>query len=463
MPGFSWNLGRVADLVAGRVVGDPGIVPSGVYIDSRVAGDGRLFVAIRGDRFDGHDFARAAAEGGAAAVLAQREIEGCGVPVVVAQDSLLALQRLGAARRRLFRGPVLAVTGSSGKTTTRSILAAIVSTRRETLQPARNFNNHIGVPLTLLEMDPGIHGAAVLELGCSDFGEISLLTELSSPDVGLVTNVGPAHLEKLGDLDGVARAKGELFAGLPATGCAVVNLDDRRVAAMRTTAGRRITFSVEGSADVSLIERKPEGALGQRLKISFGEEEIEARFALPGHHNAVDAVAACAAAMAAGVDASGAAEGLGSVTATPGRLQLREGPSGSILLDDTYNANPASVRAALGVLAEIATGGRQLAVLGDMLELGSGSDDAHLEVGEQAARGGLEMLVTMGESGRLIGEGAVGAGLERGRWRCARDHREAARVVAEILRSNDALLIKGSRGMAMEKVVSALLEGHRAN
>jgi len=458
MADLGWSVEQVGALAGGRVLGNGGREIERVVIDSREDVRGAMFVALAGERFDGHDFVAQAATGGAAAVMVSRAAVGLDLPQVVVADTLIALQELGLARRRRFGGPVIAITGSSGKTTTRRLLAAIVSRRFETHQPVKNFNNHVGVPLTLLGLEAR-HRAAVLELGCSGFGEIALLTRLCEPNIGLVTNVGPAHLEQLGDLDGVARAKGELFTELNADAVAVVNLDDPRVAAMNRRPAKKVTFGRSAEADVRLVDRRTEELAGQLVAIETGGRRIEARLSLLGAHNAANALAAAAAAVALGLTDAEIADGLSAAEPMPGRLALRPGPLGSQLIDDTYNANPASTSAALEVLTEVAPAGRRIAVLGDMLELGEASLRAHLEVGARAARRDLALLVTVGERGASIGRGAVEAGLPDELHRHAADHAQAARMVRERLCQGMAVLIKGSRGMRMERVLLALTEG----
>jgi len=458
MADLGWSLGRIGELTGGRVLGDGAPTIDSVVIDSREEVSGALFVALAGERFDGHDFVEQAIDAGAAAVLVSRELEGIGAPQVVVEDTLTALQALGLARRREFDGPVVAITGSSGKTSTRRLLAPIVSARHATHQPVENYNNHFGVPLTLLGLERR-HEAAVLELGCSGFGEIELLTRLSEPTLGLVTNVGPAHLEQLGDLDGVARAKGELFARMAEQATAVVNLDDPRVAAMPLRPARQVTFGRGADADVRLIERRTDRAAGQRIAIEVGGRRIEARLSLLGIHSASNALAAAAAAVALGFTDTEIVEGLAAAEPVPGRLVPLTGPHESLVIDDTYNANPASTGAALEVLSEVCSAGRRIAVLGDMLELGEAAQRAHLEIGARAARRELALLVTVGELAEAIGRGAREAGLAPERHSHAADHAAAARLVRERIGEGMAVLVKGSRGMRMEQVVAALLEG----
>ena len=300
MADLSWNLGVVARLVGGSLIGEETPVPDRVVIDSRQDVKGALYVALKGERFDGHEFVGDVAAADAAGVMVERSIDGIGVPQIVVSNTLEALQTLGLARRKMLEGQLVAITGSSGKTTTRKLAASILSQRFSTHQPIRNFNNHIGVPLTLLDLEER-HETAVLELGCSDFLEIEQLTKISSPDIALVTNVGPAHLEKLGDLNGVARAKGELFLNLEPGAIALVNLDDPHVARMPSRAERRITFGSGPHADIQLVERRPRGRSGQTVVMDLRGETMEALLPLPGEHNARNALAAAAIGVAAGL------------------------------------------------------------------------------------------------------------------------------------------------------------------
>ena len=457
MTALGLTLGQIARVVKGTLYGDASMVMDDVSIDSRETCNG-LFIAIVGDRFDGHDFASVAVSGGAAAVLVHKTIDGLVVPSVRVSDTLAALQALGMEKRRLFEGRVAAITGSSGKTTTRRILTAILATEHNTHGPIRNFNNHIGLPLTLLGLE-ATHEAAVLELGCSDFGEIAALTRMADPDVGLVTNVGAAHLEKLGSLDGVARAKGELFSGMREDTVAVVNMDDPRVASMPIQSKRVVRYGRKTGADVRLILREGLGIDGQRLVFSLFGRELVATLPLLGGHNALNALAATAAASMMGIPDTLIVSGLSGVTPEPGRLDPRRAAAGGTVIDDTYNANPNSMRAALVTLGESGKDKKTVAVLGDMLELGEQSAAAHLEIGRAVAHSGIDQLVTLGDQGRLIGEGAVSAGMSPTMWRHETDHDRAADWLATQMNEDVVVLVKGSRGMAMEKVVGPLIKG----
>ncbi len=458
MTGLDWSLGKIAEIVDGKLYGEASSTVQQVVIDSRGEVASALFVAVRGERFDGHDFLDDVSAKKAIAVLVEKQVAKLSIPHIVVKSSINALGALGLARRCELSGPVVAITGSSGKTTTRRLLASIMGERYVTHQPVGNYNNHIGVPLTLLGIEAR-HEAAVLELGCSDFGEIATLTKYSDPDVALVTNVGPAHLEKLVDLEGVSKAKGELFTQIRDDTTAVINLDDPKVAAMPQRAGRRISFSTKQNADVRLIMSRPAGTEGQELVFDIQGKRVEGVTALIGAHNAVNATAAGAAALAVGLGRDEIVAGLARTTPQSGRLALKEGFSETTVIDDTYNANPASMRAAIAVLTELKNNGRAIAVLGDMLELGKQSESRHLALGRYVVEQGVELLVTMGKLGAFIDQGAAEAGLPLDRRLRASDHADAAELVRERVEKGDAILVKGSRGMQMEKVVPHLLKG----
>jgi UDP-N-acetylmuramoyl-tripeptide--D-alanyl-D-alanine ligase len=453
----AWTTGRVAEIVGGELHGAADVALRSVVIDSREGAPGALFVGLKGDRADGADFAGDAVSRGAAAVLTTQRDAGVPAVRIRVADTLPALQRLGLENRRRFHGRVAAITGSTGKTTTRRLVAAISGESAKTLEPQKNYNNHIGVPLTLLHLEHD-HERAVLELGCSDFGQIALLSSLALPDVALVTNVGPAHLEKLGSLDGVARAKGELFGALCADATAVVNLDDPRVAAMGTGGARRVTYGAAPQADVRFLERRALGAAGQIVRARILGRDVDLELKLAGRHNAANAVAAAAAGIVLGCTIEDVITGLASVAATPGRLYVCRGARGTVVIDDTYNANPSSMAAALEALEELAPRDQRIAVLADMLELGASSASAHREIGGAAARVGLKRLVTFGEGGRCLGEAALAAGLRREAWRHVDGQEEAGVRALESANPGDAILIKGSRGMRMENVVQAVRE-----
>ncbi len=446
---MNWLLSRVAQAVAGRLVGAD-LPLSGVSTDTRAIAPGQLFVALRGERFDAHDFLAPAVASGATALLVADETKlPAGVSAVVVDDTRLALGRLAAAWRAEFSIPVIAVTGSNGKTTTKEMIAAILKAAfgDAVLATRGNFNNDIGLPLTLLGLN-ATHRAAVIEMGMNHPGEIAYLAPLGAPTVALVTNAQRAHLEGMGDLDEVAREKGSIFAGLQADGIAVINADDAYAEAWKAMAAPHAvrTFGVDHAADV--FGKVRQHGLETALEVIAPEGEAAIRLSIPGRHNARNAMAAAAACLAAGLPLSAVLAGLEGFAGVKGRLQRRAGKNGAEILDDTYNANPDSVRAGIDVLA--ATIGRKLLVLGDMGEIGEASGQYHDEIGGYAKSQGVDRLYALGDAAqqavRNFGEGA--------RHYCNVDKLVAA--VDKELGPETTVLVKGSRFMKMERVADAL-------
>ena len=436
---------RLAEWTGGRLEGRAARDAfRGVAIDSRAVRPGNLFVALRGPNFDGHAFAAEAVAAGAGALLVERAVDA-DAPQVVVPDTVAALGDLGATWRRRFRGPVIAVTGSNGKTTVKECLRAIAAAAGPVLSTRGNLNNHIGVPLMLCELDPAEHQAAVIEMGANHPGEIAYLAQLARPAVGVVTNAGAAHLEGFGSIAGVARAKGELYAALPADGVAAIPATDGHADLWRWLAGgrRRIEFAADAPAAVSV---RP-AAAGIVLEIDGSTRTLE--FPLPGAHNRHNAAAAAAAAHGAGFAPETIAAGLAAVEPVAGRLVRRSGPGGAVILDDSYNANPGSFAAALAVLAE--QPGRRWAVVGEMAELGRATAEAHRALGADAQAAGVGRLWAFGPSARETvagfgGEAAVVDDLDR----------LAERLRGE-LDAEVSLLVKGSRSNRLERLVERLL------
>jgi UDP-N-acetylmuramoyl-tripeptide--D-alanyl-D-alanine ligase len=446
---MNWLLSQIALAVGGRLIGADLAIDS-VSTDTRAIGPDQLFVALAGERFDAHDFLDQATTAGAAALLvADADKLPAGVSAVVVDDTRLALGRLAAAWRAKFSLPVIAVTGSNGKTTTKEMIAAILKAAfgAAVLSTRGNLNNDIGLPLTLLGLRAS-HRAAVIEMGMNHPGEIAYLAPIGAPTVALITNAQRAHLEGMGDLDEVAREKGAIFSGLPADGIAVINADDAYADFWRSMAGGRPvrTFAIDGAADVTGNVRQH--GLEIALDLTAPEGQATLTLSIPGRHNARNAVAAAAACLAAGVPLAAVAEGLAAFSGVKGRLQRRAGKQGAEILDDTYNANPDSVRAGIDVLA--ATIGRKLLVLGDMGEIGEASGQYHDEIGGYAKSQGVDRLFALGDQAQLavrnFGEGA--------RHYCNVDKLIAA--VDKELGPETTVLVKGSRFMKMERVADAL-------
>ncbi len=460
-PGPSFTAGELAAATGGRWLGDRPAPVAGISTDTRAILAGSAFLALRGERFDGHDFLAEAARSGASCAVVARGRAVAGppeLPLLEVEDTLPALGAIARLHRLRFSIPVVGVTGSNGKTTTREMIAGILATRGPVLATEGNLNNEVGVPLTLLRLGSS-HTAAVIEMGMSHRGEIGRLTAMAEPRVGVVTNAFPAHLEGLGSVDGVAEAKGELYKGLPASGIVIANADDPRMLHRARKSGRRVlTFSGGGAkgADVSVLSVLSQDPEGMRFLLGIGTKEVEVRLPLVGRHNAVNAAAAAAAALSLGCSDREIVRGLAGVRPVGRRLRVERLPSGVLLVDDCYNANPASMKAALLTLRELAGPGRALAALGDMLELGPTEDELHRELGRDAAAAGLAALATFGPRARLARLAALEAGMNPSDTFHTEDPLPLVAFVRERLRPGDVLLVKGSRGMKLERLVEAL-------
>lgn len=461
---------------ARRVSGEPReLLLRGVTTDGRAVPSGGLFIALSGERFDGADFAPQAVSAGASAVLvnasrAAQVAQACPDATVLSVDSTLrALSMLARWHRERMPARVVAVTGSNGKTTTKELVRFALSTSGPTHATLGNLNNEIGAPLSLLGLRSE-HRFAVFELGMNHEGEIARLTAMTRPDVGVVTNVAAVHVEGLGSLDGVSRAKGELFHGLPLDGVAVANADDPLVAARAEWASRRtLWFGEAVRSDVRLERILSHDARGLRMEVRAFGRSLPVTLPLVGLHNGVNACAALAAAAACGVELEVAAEGLSKARLPGRRLLLKPIPgTDATLLDDCYNANPASTLAALATLRELAPEGSRIAVLGDMRELGPDEARAHREVGAAAAGSGLSLLVAFGPVSRALAEGALAAGFPAERVLHTDDPDAAARRVREFLetgatRAGTLVLVKASRGTRLERVSDRLAPADTEN
>ena len=445
------RLAEAAVATGGRVVGADAAF-NAVSTDSRAIQAGDLFVALRGERFDGHDFAADCLQRGAAAAMVDARWQaGQAGPLLVVEDTRLALGTLASYWRGKFTLPVAAVTGSNGKTTVKEMLASILranSADDAVLATQGNLNNDIGLPLTLFNLR-AVHRYAVIEMGMNHPGEISYLTRLAKPGVALINNALPAHLEGLGSVEAVAHAKGEIFEGLTDDGTAIINIDDQFAPLWKQLAASRkvLTFGLDHAADVSADYRLHSDSCELTLKSPQGEAAM--RLPVPGVHNVRNALAATAAATAMGVPMRSIVDGLQQYGGVKGRLQRKAGVHGSTIIDDTYNANPASMRAAIDVLA--ACPGKRVLVLGDMGELGKTAADMHREIGAYAKSAGLDRLLVLGELSKEMVAG-FGAGAQ---------HFGTPEALGEELNkqlaADTTVLVKGSRFMRMERVVALLL------
>ena len=414
---------------------------SGVSTDSRSLQAGNLFIALKGPRFDGHRFVDSAFERGAAAAVVSNDGRS-ERPCVCVEDTQAALTAIGRAWRSRFEGPVLALTGSNGKTTVKEAIAAILREHGPALATRGNLNNEIGVPLMLCELDRA-HWAAVLELGSNHPGEIARLTRLVEADIGLLTNADAAHLEGFGSVEAVARANGELVAELPPDATVILPVDDPWFESWSGLAGERrcIRFGRSPQADVRIVSEEP-------FELTLAGRRLAVDWPLIGWHNRTNAAGAAAAAFALGLEPEVIAAGLARMQPVAGRLCRRTGPRGSAILDDSYNANPGSFAVALDVLERMQ--GRRWAVMGEMSELGESRLEAHRQLGERARRSGIERLWVCGASREAVctafGDGA----------RSVTDLETLTEALREELTADSVLLVKGSRSNGLERLVEAL-------
>ncbi len=448
------TLREAAAALGGQLIGDDRRYCV-VSTDSRTLTPGALFVALRGPKFDGTEFAAAAAARGAVGAVVDRAVPSAKLPQIVVADALQALQQLAQAWRADFSIPIVAVGGSNGKTTAKEMTAAILSRMGPCLATHGNLNNHIGVPVTLMRLEPS-HRSAVIEMGANRIGDVAELVRLARPTVGLITNAGAEHLEGFGNLDGVAQGEGEMVAGLGADATGIINADDAYAAYWRgvSKAARIISFGVHASADfiarnaTQAIERG-EFATRFTLKCPLGEQPIMLKAG--GSHNIANALGAAAAASAAGASLGDIAAGLADFRAVSGRLQLKAGLRDSWIIDDSYNANPSSVRAGLEVLRSLS--GVTWLVLADMAELGEHTSDSHAHAGSYARDCGVKRLFASGpQSSRAVE--TFGSG---GEW--FPDVDSLIRRLQAELSPGVTVLIKGSRVNRLERVVKALSGG----
>jgi UDP-N-acetylmuramoyl-tripeptide--D-alanyl-D-alanine ligase len=463
-----FSAGDVAAWTGGALVrGAPEARFAGVSTDTRaLGGAGRLFVALRGERHDAHDFLDRAVAAGAAGLLVEHgraplDALPPALPVVAAGDTTHALGDLAAGHRSGFAGPLVAVTGSNGKTTTKEMCAAILDGLGPCLKSRGNWNNAVGLPLALLEREAE-HRCLVVELGMNHRGEIAALAAIARPTVGVVTNVGTAHIEFLGSREEIAREKGDLVAALGSDAVAVLNADDPLVVAQSPrTRARVLLFGRAPRADVR-AERVRATDDGWAFDLAAPQGRASVCVAGLGEPTVSNALAAAAAALAAGADLGHVAAGLARAPRVPGRMAPVRLAGGLVVIDDTYNANPQSVEAALRSLAERKGAGRGVAVLGDMGELGAETAPAHRAAGALAARLGLDHLVAVGAHARETADGALAAGMDPARIHLAESAEEAGPGLRALVGAGDWVLVKGSRAARMERVVEALARGAEA-
>lgn len=457
----SFNLEEIR--LATGASGPGEVTVTGVTTDSRAIEAGNLFLALVGERFDGHQYIPQAISDGVAAVLGSSQILGvertAEVPILTVPDTLIALGDLARFHRRRFAIPVVGITGSYGKTTTRALTAAALGAGFQTHTSKGNFNNEIGLPLTLLQLEAG-HEAAVVEMGMRGLGQIEYLAKIAEPTVGIVTNVGPQHIELLGSVENIAQAKGELIQHLPEDGIAILPADSPSLGYLKSQAKARIvTFGTGEGADyrVTQVQTQPDGTITFQIMLPTGEA-VPIHLPLPGAHNAVNAAAALAAAVELGVPAANAARALEAVEVPGARMRVVNLDNGAVIIDDCYNAGPDSMRAALQTLLDYPGSGRRIAILGAMRELGPHSEVQHGAIGRFAGQF-VEQLVGVDGDTRPLLNAAVASAREVENELAVSycdTASEAAERVGEWVRPGDVVLVKGSRSIGLEVVVEAL-------
>lgn len=455
------SLAEVAKIL-GTSSGFPDRIAAGYSIDSRTLAPGQLFFAIRGPRFDGHDFVAPALERGAAGAVVSRDYREkvdpkLAPPLLAVQDPTQALQQLAREVRRKWGRRLVAVTGSAGKTTTKEMIASSLARRYSVLKSPGNLNNYYGVPLALLALEPS-HEVAVLELAMSAPGEIAHLAQIAGPQVGVVTNVAPVHLQFFDSVDSIAKAKRELIENLCPPATAVLNYDDERVRefARRLTGGRVVTFGFEEGAQFRATGLRSDAEGGSRFRVKSPDFEREFHVPLPGRHNVLNALAAVATASLFDVPPEIMAESLRDRPTLHQRSEILTLPGEITLLNDCYNSNPLAMERMLETLAAWPGAQRRIVVAGEMLELGPLSPEWHRSAGRECAESGVDWLLAVQGDARYFIEGAVEAGLPRERAEFFQTPEEAAAVCRGLLQPGDVVLVKGSRGVHLEKVIELL-------
>ncbi|MCT1867279.1 UDP-N-acetylmuramoyl-tripeptide--D-alanyl-D-alanine ligase [Dermabacter sp. p3-SID358] len=459
--------GAIARLLGGRLVGTTTgeeHVHGKASVDSRAIGAGDLFVAFEGEHVDGHDFIEAAAKAGAAAALVTREDRELALPAIQVEDPLAAIETLARheladARASVNPPTVIALTGSNGKTSTKDLLHAILAPVGETIAPVGSRNNELGLPLTVLELTETTR-FLVLEMGARGIGHIRHLTNIARPDISLVLNVGSAHLGEFGGVENIALAKGELVEALDENGVAVLNADDARVAAMASRTGAHAAFfsRMDDSAEAYASDVRLDALARASFTLHMGAHAAPIALTLTGEHHVSNALAAAAAASAAGLSFDAIVSGLNAAEQrSPGRMQVSELPGGVTLINDAYNANPDSMRAGLSALAILGKERYTVAVLGEMLELGDGSAEAHRSMGQFAAENGIDVVVAIGEEARGIYEGVTETRGDGDGAVYVESLDDAPAVLETVRRPKSTFLLKSSNGAGLSKLGESLV------
>ena len=447
---------KISAWMNGKLIGNPKASADKAGTDTRTLEKGSLFFAIKGERFDGHQFINTAFEKGASIVVSEKSFQTpSGCAVILVDDTVKALGDMARSYLKAFRIPVVGITGSVGKTTTKDMIAQILSTQYRVHKTMGNLNNHIGLPLSVLKLTRD-HTAAVFEMGMSGMGEIEYLSRIIEPDIGVVTNIGISHIEKLGSRQNILRAKLEICKGMGKDGKLILNGDDELLSGLEGLLSMPIIFyGINDNISLHAFGIESMGEEGVKFTVGLRGEDVEVRIRVPGIHNVSNALAAIACGLELGITNENIRKGLAGYSQEKMRLNIRQF-NGIKVIDDAYNAAPASVTAALSVLHELSGGQRSIAVLGDMLELGAYARDAHRQSGAIAAQQHIQHLIAIGELAQDYIEGAVNAGMKEENTRHFSTGDASVEYLKSFLQPGDVVLFKGSRGMNLDKVIEAL-------
>ncbi|MDF2892498.1 MAG: murF [Clostridia bacterium] len=429
---------------------------TGITTDSRKLQGGDLFVALKGEKFDGHEYAETAVENGAAVVLSHQKLKEA-TPYLLVEDTLAALHKLAKYYKNKFSIPFIAITGSSGKTTTKDMIASVLSEKYNVLKTEGNFNNAIGLPLTLFRLEKA-HEICVIEMGMNSLGEISILADIVRPEAGVITNVGTAHIENLKTRENILKAKLEMFTYFNGSNTAVINGDNDMLQKLEDITYKVIRYGLESQNDCRAVNILEKGEAGISFDVLYQGKTESYQVPMPGIHNVYNALSAISIAKMYGLTSSEINAGLANFKPSKMRMEIFTGIMNTKIINDAYNANPDSMAAAINVLASMDTAGRRVCILGDMLELGSFAVEGHSQVGRFAVENKVDVIIAVGKMASAIIKGASMAGANQQLY-CFENNAEVIDNLKGIIRYHDTILVKGSRVMRMEDIVESLREG----
>ncbi len=451
------GLDEIVKATKGSLIsGNINTVISGISTDSRKINKGDLFVPVSGEKFDGHDFVKSSLDSGAAASLISKPVDSLKDKAIIrVDDTLKALGDIARFYRDKFRIPFVGITGSVGKTSTKDMISGVLARKYSVLKTSGNFNNHIGLPLTIFNLE-SFHEAAVLEMGMSGFGEIGYLTSIVKPDIAVITNIGLSHIEKLGSRQNILKAKMEILEGLKSEGLVILNGDDKLLYGLKDLLKfRTVYYGMEDGLQYQACGVKTMGENGTYFEITVKNKDYKVNIPVPGIHNIYNALAAIAVGVEMNVPLEDIIKGIAGFTPEKMRLNIVSG-NGIKIINDVYNASPQSMKAAIDVLKEVGGNRRTIAVLGDMLEMGEWSYRQHIDVGRYAVSEGINYIITVGKEGENIAKGALESGAREESIFAFGNNDEAGLFLEDFIKDGDVVLVKGSRGMKMEDIVDKL-------